>query len=99
MSAFRCLHILVRHLMRDDAVELRCDSQNESTERGSECLMSLRSVDLNRFESVALTFSGLGSSRSTSIAWISLGALALVATVAAAQPARISGQVRQAGSV
>jgi hypothetical protein len=34
-------------LSQHHSIERRFDSQNESTERWSECLMSLRSVDLN----------------------------------------------------
>src|SRR5215204_5042708 len=52
-------------LSRNDAVELRFDSENESTERWSE-------LTSTRYGPVALTFSGLGSSRSTSIASIRL---------------------------
>src|SRR5688572_4548284 len=54
-----------RRLSRNDSVECRFDSQNESTERWSE-------LTSTRFGSVTRTFSGLGSSRSTSIAWIRL---------------------------
>src|SRR5687767_12784882 len=46
-------------LSRNDAVELRFHSENESTERWSE-------LTSTRYGPVALTCSGLGSSRSTS---------------------------------
>src|SRR5688572_15536056 len=47
------------HLSRNDAVELRFHSENESTERWSE-------LTSTRYRPVALTCSDLGSSRSTS---------------------------------
>src|SRR5687768_5662053 len=56
---------------RSDAVELRFDSQNESTARWGELTPTCVGP-------AGLTFSGLGPSRFASIAWIPLCALLLI---------------------
>ena len=52
-------------LRRDDVIEHRSKRESESTGRWN-------GLTSTRFGPVALTYSGLGSSRSTSIAWIGL---------------------------
>src|SRR5688500_13132872 len=64
-------------LSREDAVELRFDRQTELTERW-------RGLTSARRGPVALTYSGLGSSRSTSIGWIRLSSILATLRVAVA---------------